>query len=136
LFQILLLAAALLLSVPAARAQEPQQPDIDQIIANQIDNLTRTFKLDEVQVFFVDSILQYNYHAMNEAFEEARKTGASNADTYQAISDQWMQATDEAFQRFFTKDQWNKYMKSSYGKEKQRREKRISERNPASSLKQ
>ena len=136
MFQILLLAAALLLSVPAARAQEPQQPDIDQIIANQIDNLTRTFKLDEVQVFFVDSILQYNYHAMNEAFEEARKTGASNADTYQAISDQWMQATDEAFQRFFTKDQWNKYMKSSYGKEKQRREKRISERNPASSLKQ
>lgn len=136
LFQILLLAAALLLSVPAARAQEPQQPDIDQIIANQIDNLTRTFKLDEVQVFFVDSILQYNYHAMSEAFEEARKTGASNADTYQAISDQWMQATDEAFQRFFTKDQWNKYMKSSYGKEKQRREKRISERNPASSLKQ
>lgn len=136
LFQILLLAAALLLSVPAARAQEPQQPDIDQIIANQIDNLTRTFKLDEVQVFFVDSILQYNYHAMNEAFEEARKTGASNADTYQAISDQWMQATDEAFQRFFTKDQWNKYMKSSYGKEKQRREKRISERNPASSQKQ
>lgn len=136
LFQILLLAAALLMSVPAARAQEPQQPDIDQIIANQIDNLTRTFKLDEVQVFFVDSILQYNYHAMNEAFEEARKTGASNADTYQAISDQWMQATDEAFQRFFTKDQWNKYMKSSYGKEKQRREKRISERNPASSLKQ
>ena len=136
LFQILLLAAALLLSVPAARAQEPQQPDIDQIIANQNDNLTRTFKLDEVQVFFVDSILQYNYHAMNEAFEEARKTGASNADTYQAISDQWMQATDEAFQRFFTKDQWNKYMKSSYGKEKQRREKRISERNPASSLKQ
>lgn len=136
LFQILLLTAALLLSVPAARAQEPQQPDIDQIIANQIDNLTRTFKLDEVQVFFVDSILQYNYHAMNEAFEEARKTGASNADTYQAISDQWMQATDEAFQRFFTKDQWNKYMKSSYGKEKQRREKRISERNPASSLKQ
>lgn len=136
LFQILLLAAALLLSVPAARAQEPQQPDIDQIIANQIDNLTRTFKLDEVQVFFIDSILQYNYHAMNEAFEEARKTGASNSDTYQAISDQWMQATDEAFQRFFTEDQWKKYMKSSYGKEKQRREKRISERSPASSQKQ
>ena len=135
LFQILLLAAALLLRVPAAQAQEPQQPDIDQIIANQVNNLTRTFKLDEVQEFFIDSILQHNYRAMNEAFEEARKTGASNADTYQAISDQWMQATDEAFQRFFTEEQWNKYMKSTYGKEKQRREKRMRERNPASSEK-
>lgn len=136
LFTILLLAAALLLSAPAARAQEPQQPDIDQIIANQVDNLTRNFKLDEVQVFFIDSILQYNYRAMNEAFEEARKTGASNSETYQAISDEWMQATDEAFERFFTEDQWKKYMKSTYGKEKQRREKRMSERKPASSEKE
>ena len=136
LFTILLLAAALLLSAPAARAQEPQQPDIDQIIANQVDNLTRNFKLDEVQVFFIDSILQYNYRAMNEAFEEARKTGASNSETYQAISDEWMQSTDEAFERFFTEDQWKKYMKSSYGKEKQRREKRMSERKPASSEKE
>ena len=136
LFTILLLAAALLLSAPAAQAQEPQQPDIDQIIANQVDNLTRNFKLDEVQVFFIDSILQYNYRAMNEAFEEARKTGASNSETYQAISDEWMQATDEAFERFFTEDQWKKYMKSSYGKEKQRREKRMSERKPASSEKE
>ena len=135
LFTILLLAAALLLSAPAAQAQEPQQPDIDQIIANQVDNLTRNFKLDEVQVFFIDSILQYNYRAMNEAFEEARKTGASNSETYQAISDEWMQATDEAFERFFTEDQWKKYMKSTYGKEKQRREKRMSERKPASSEK-
>ena len=136
LFTILLLAAALLLSAPAAWAQEPQQPDIDQIIANQVDNLTRNFKLDEVQVFFIDSILQYNYRAMNEAFEEARKTGASNSETYQAISDEWMQATDEAFERFFTEDQWKKYMKSTYGKEKQRREKRMSERKPASSEKE
>lgn len=136
LFTILLLAAALLLSAPAAQAQEPQQPDIDQIIANQVDNLTRNFKLDEVQVFFIDSILQYNYRAMNEAFEEARKTGASNSETYQAISDEWMQATDEAFERFFTEDQWKKYMKSTYGKEKQRREKRMSERKPASSEKE
>ena len=136
MFQILLLAAALLLSVPAAKAQEPQQPDIDQIIANQLDNLTRSFKLDEVQVFFVDSILQYNYRAMNDAFEEARKTGASNADTYQAISDEWMEATDQAFRRFFTEDQWKRYMKSTYGKENQRRAKRMSERKPAASVKE
>ena len=136
IFQTLLFAATLLLCIPAAQAQEPQQPNVDEIIAKQVDNLTRTFKLDEVQVFFVDSVLQYNYNAMNDAFVEAKKTGASNADTYQAISDQWMDATDQAFERIFTEEQWKKYMKSAYGKEKQRRDKRISERNPSASVKQ
>ena len=136
LFHTLLLAVTLLCFAPSALAQEPQQPNVDEIIAKQVENLTRTFKLDEVQVFFVDSILQYNYHAMNDAFEEARKTGASNADTYQTISDQWMGATDEAFERIFTEEQWKKYMKSAYGKEKQRRDKRISERRPSVSEKQ
>ena len=135
IFQTLLLAATLLLCDPAAQAQEPQQPNMDEIIAKQVDNLTRSFKLDEVQVFFVDSILQYNYNAMNDAFEEAKKTGASNADTYQTISDQWMDATDQAFERLFTEEQWKKYMKSAYGKEKQRRDKRMSERNPSASEK-
>ncbi len=135
LFPLLLLAATLLLSAPAALAQEPQEPNIDEIVARQLENLTRTFKLDEVQEFFIDSILQYNYRAMNDAFMETKKTGASNAETYQAISDDWMQRTDEAFERIFTEDQWKKYLKSTYGKEKQRREKRMSERKPSASVK-
>lgn len=136
LFLLLLFAASLLLSTPAALAQEPQEPDLDKIIATQLDNLTRTFKLDDVQVFFVDSILQYNFHAMNDEFEQTRRTGASNNETFQIISDKWMAATDEAFERFFTEEQWKKYMKSSYGKEKIRRDKRMSDRIPASSQKQ
>jgi hypothetical protein len=136
LFLLLLFAASLLLSAPAALAQEPQEPDLDKIIATQLDNLTRTFKLDDVQVFFVDSILQYNFRAMNDEFEQTRRTGASNNETFQIISDKWMAATDEAFERFFTEEQWKKYMKSSYGKEKIRRDKRMSDRIPASSQKQ
>ena len=136
LFLLLLFAASLLLSSPAALAQEPQEPDLDKIIATQLDNLTRTFKLDDVQVFFVDSILQYNFRAMNDEFEQTRRTGASNNETFQIISDKWMAATDEAFERFFTEEQWKKYMKSSYGKEKIRRDKRMSDRIPASSQKQ
>ena len=130
-----LFAAALLLAAPAALAQEPQQPNVDEIIAKQLDNLTRTFKLDEVQVFYVDSILQYNFRALNDEFDETRKGGASNAETYQAISDKWMDATDQAFERVFTEEQWKKYLKSTYGKEKMRRDKRMSERNPSASEK-
>jgi hypothetical protein len=136
MFLTLLCAVAFLAAAPVLSAQEPQEPDIDKIIATQLDNLTKTFKLDEVQVFFVDSILQYNFHAMNDEFDQTRRTGASNSETYQIISDKWMAATDDAFERFFTPEQWARYMKSSYGKEKQRRDKRMSARIPASSQKQ
>ena len=128
LLSLLLPVACLLLASPALHAQEAQEPDMDKIINNQLDNLTRSFKLDEVQVFFVDSILQHNYPAMMAEMEQTRKTGASNSDTFQAISDKWMDATDQAFQRFFTEDQWKRYMKSNFGREKMRRDKRMSER--------
>lgn len=122
------LAAAVLLSSPLCLAQEPQEPDIDKIIAAQLDNLTRTFDLDEVQVFFVDSILQANYHAMMDENKRVQKTGASNTETYQAIADKWMDINDKALEKIFTKEQWAKYMRSGYGKEKKRRDKRIAER--------
>ncbi|MBR1538106.1 MAG: hypothetical protein IJ636_01215 [Bacteroidales bacterium] len=128
-FQFAILAAVLLFAaVPCTWAQQPQEPDMDQIINSQLENLTRSFKLDEVQVFFVDSVLQHNFPAMTQEFEDTRRTGASNQETYQIISDKWMAATDEAFQRIFTEEQWAKYLKSSYGKEKKRRDKRIQER--------
>lgn len=127
----LLAGVALLLAALPLSAQEQQEPDVNQIINNQLENLTRSFKLDEVQVFFVDSILQYNYPAMMEEFARTRKTGASNQDTYQAITDKWMAATDEAFERIFTEEQWQRYLKSAYGKEKKRRDKRMSERSVA-----
>ena len=115
-------------SVPQALAQEPQEPDVNQLIDKQLENLTRMFNLDDVQIFFVDSILQYNYPAMMDEVNRTRKTGASNTETYQIISDKWMAATDDALEKVFTEDQWKKYLKSNYGKEKKRRDKRISER--------
>ena len=118
-------------SVSAIRkAVKEQEPDINAIITSQLDNLTRSFGLDEVQVFFLDSILNYNYPAMMDEVNQARKTGASNTETFQIISDKWMALTDEAFEKVFTEEQWQKYLKSTYGKEKKRRDKRIKDRAP------
>ena len=114
--RFLFLLATLLLTATVASAQEPQEPDIDKIVSTQLENITRTFKLDDVQVFYADSILQHNYPAMMEELNQVKKTGASNSDTFQAVSDKWMAATDEAFEKLFTEAQWAKYMKSVYGK--------------------
>ena len=67
IFLLLFLTAVLIpVAAPRALAQEPQEPNLDEIINGQIENLTRIFKLDEVQVFFVDSILQNNYKGLQE----------------------------------------------------------------------
>ena len=129
LFFLLFLTAVLLpAAAPRALAQEPQEPNLDEIINNQIENLTRLFKLDEVQVFFVDSILQNNYKGLQEEVNLTRKSGASNTETYQIISDKWMDRTDTALEKIFTEDQWGRYLKSTYGKEKKKRDKRIADR--------
>ena len=72
-----ILTAAILAfaTVQAVPAQEPQQPDINQIINNLLDNLTNSYKLDDVQVFYVDSILQYNYPAMMAEIEATEGAG-------------------------------------------------------------
>ena len=104
LYLLFLTGALLLFDVSGAFAQEPQEPDIDKIVSNQIENLTKSFKLDDIQVFFVDSILQYNYPAMMEELNKTKRTGASNDETFQAISDKWMAATDEALEKVFTEE--------------------------------
>ncbi|MBO4536628.1 MAG: hypothetical protein J5702_05420 [Bacteroidales bacterium] len=126
---LLFIAAALFsAAAPRALAQEPQEPNLDEIINKQIENLTRMFDLDDIQVFFLDSILQFNYNSLQEEVKQTRKTGASNTETYQIISDKWMARTDEALEKLFTAEQWAKYQKSTYGKEKKRRDKRIADR--------
>ena len=126
---LLFIAAALFsAAAPRALAQEPQEPNLDEIINTHIENLTRMFDLDDIQVFFLDSILQFNYHSLQEEVKQTRKSGASNAETYQIISDKWMARTDEALEKLFTAEQWAKYQKTSYGKEKKRRDKRIADR--------
>lgn len=122
------LFGALLLSAPIASAQEPEQPNIDEIIAKQIEEFERLYHIDEVQVFFVDSVLQTNFPGMMAEFENAKKGGAANAETFQLISDVWMDRTDKALEKIFTPQQWAKYMKSAYGKEKKKRDKRLSDR--------
>ena len=126
---------ALTLSVFQAFAQDPnQQPNLDEIINNQVENLAKIYKLDDVQIFFVDSVLQYNMKAMMDEIEQVRHSGASSASTFEVVSDKWLSATDQAFERIFTADQWKKYMKSSFGKEKAKRDKRIKEREEAITL--
>ena len=118
----------ILASFSAAYAQQQEEPDIDKIINDYIENLCKQYDLDEVQIFLIDSTLQTNYPGMLEDFHELKAGGASSTELFQAASDKWMDKTDKSFEKIFTPAQWKKYMKSSAGKEMRQREKRMAER--------
>ncbi|MFA5325552.1 MAG: hypothetical protein WCR82_05845 [Bacteroidales bacterium] len=126
--KIILTIAVILTCNSIISAQNPQNEEkinIPEMAAKEADNLMGLFKLEEYQVFLVDSVLQANLPVMIEEMTKIKQSGASNQESFQYISDKWLDKTDEAFFKIFTKEQWNKYLKSSYGKEKKKRDKRL-----------
>ncbi|MCK9626275.1 MAG: hypothetical protein M0R23_07455 [Bacteroidales bacterium] len=126
--KIILTIAVILTCNSIISAQNPQKEEkinIPEMAAKEADNLMGLFKLEEYQVFLVDSVLQANLPVMIEEMTKIKQSGASNQESFQYISDKWLDKTDEAFFKIFTKEQWNKYLKSSYGKEKKKRDKRL-----------
>ena len=112
-------------SVYAQEQSEDEQ--LEMLIEQQFEGLTSQYKLDEVQQFYLDSILQHDYRKMYEELQQMRKTGANSNESYTKISQKWQDMIDDALQqRVFTPEQWEKYMKSAYGKEKQKRQKKQS----------
>lgn len=121
-----MLCAALTLLCGNVFAQQQQENkiDIDKMIEKSIENVDKYVHLDDIQIFFLDSIYNTNYHAMYEEFEAAKAAGSSNQETYQTISDIWMAKCDDAIEKLLTPEQWQKYLKCGYGKERKNREKR------------
>lgn len=126
-FHLLLTIAALCMASPAF-AQNDKEPTTEEIIANQIEAFDKLLHLDEIQMFYLDSIFQANFPAMQEELDNVKKSGASLAESYIVVSDKWNDRTDNAIKKVLTEAQWKKLMKSPYGKEKTKREKRMKER--------
>ena len=76
----------------ALRAQEQQQKEIDvmEFAEKEADRLQQLLNLDDAQVFYVDSILNHDYRAMQAEFIEMNKSKVSNTDYYLMIQDKWM----------------------------------------------
>ena len=110
-------------------AQEPQKaPDIYQQIEDEADRLQRMLDLEDWQVFYVDSILKHNFPAMREEFEQLSKQKVSNTTLYMSVQDKWLEKTDSAYMKIFTKEQWAAYLKSGAGKQQKARAKRRGEK--------
>ena len=123
----LFVSLILMLAAPALLAQnnDEKPKTLPEIASDKADELMKYLKLEDYQVFQVDSTLQHDLQALQDELNAMQKAGISNSEFYTAVYDRWYNTTDSTFQCIFTPEQWTRYLKSTYGKAKRQRDKRI-----------
>lgn len=127
-----LLAAFLFPLCAFAQSQGGAQDEEKQMrkaIDTSIENLTSLLKLEDWQVFYLDSIMTHDYEAMTQEINVLRNAKMSNQDAYISVQDKWSEKMYQAFRGIFNDEQWAKYLKSGAGREKKARDKRALKKN-------
>lgn len=127
-----LLAAFLFPLCAFAQSQGGAQDEEKQMrkaIDTSIENLTSLLKLEDWQVFYLDSIMTHDYEAMTQEINVLRNAKMSNQDAYISVQDKWSEKMYQAFRGIFNDEQWAKYLKSGAGREKKARDKRAQKKN-------
>lgn len=121
---------ALVLSIPCFSQQQQQsdpekeKQEIYDKIQQKLDAMIIEYKLEDWQVFFLDSIMVHDYTAMQEEINVLRDRKVSNADMYYVIQDKWNEKMYESFRGVLDEEQWKKYLKTGAEREKKTRDKR------------
>lgn len=105
-------------------SQEEQEKKMSEYIQKEVDRLEMTLKLEDWQVFYVDSILNHDLRAMQEEMNNLSSSKVGNFDIYTRASDKWAEKIYVAFRKVLNDNQWQKYLKSGAAREKKAREKR------------
>lgn len=127
---IFLAVVCLLFSAMAVFAQqnppspEEQEKKLSEYIQKEVDRLEMTLKLEDWQVFYVDSILNHDYRAMQEEMNNLSSSKVGNFDIYTRTSDKWAEKIYVAFRKVLNDSQWEKYLKNGAARDKRAREKR------------
>ncbi len=103
---------------------EEQEKKMTEFIEKEVSRFETTLKLEDWQVFYVDSILNHDYRAMQQEMNDLSSAKVSNYDIYTKTSDKWAENIYVAFRKVLNDDQWAKYLKSGAARDKKAREKR------------
>ncbi len=113
-------------SAQSGQKKEDKEKKMDEFIQNQVSNLENSLKLETWQTFYVDSILNHDYRAMQDELENLSSAKVSNTDIYIRTQDKWNEQIYQALSKVMNEAQWNKYLKMGAAREKKFRDKRIS----------
>lgn len=116
------------LSWTTCRAQQtntPKELSFEEIIAKQVEDMVERYKLDDYQAFKLDTLLQHFAPIYNAEMKRVKDSGAAQSASFQSVTDKWADFFDNEYQKIFSEEQWNRYLKSSAGREKKKRDKRM-----------
>ena len=95
-----------------------------ELVEEQVEKMTENLGLDPAQEFYVDSIMLHDYTELQAELNTMSKSRVSNADLYIQVQDKWMEKMYREFEKLFTPEQWDKYLKSGALRDKKARDKR------------
>ena len=107
---------------------EEEEKQLRKAIDTQIDNYTNLLKLEDWQIFYLDSILTNDYTAMMAELKGLSESKVSNQDAYIMVQDKWAEQIYNSLKSVFDETQWAKYEKSGAARDKKAREKRAAKR--------
>lgn len=99
-----------------------------ELVEEQVEKMTENLGLDPAQEFYVDSIMLHDYTELQAELNAMSKSRVSNADLYVQVQDKWMEKMYREFEKLFTPEQWDKYLKSGALRDKKARDKRAAKR--------
>ena len=113
-------------SAQSGQKKEDKEKKMDEFIKNQVSNLENSLKLETWQTFYVDSIRNHDYRAMQDELDNLSSAKVSNTDIYIRTQDKWNEQIYQALSKVMNEAQWNKYLKMGAAREKKFRDKRNS----------
>ena len=105
-------------------SKEQREKQMLEYIDKQVQHLTTLLDLEYWQEFYVDSILTHDLSSMAAEKESMWNAKVENMDLYQAVEDKWMDQIDKSYKRFFTPEQWAKYLNTGARRAQEARDKR------------
>ena len=109
--------------------QENKAPDPVEMAEMETERLEKALKLEDWQVFYVDSTLRHDYVEWMAEMQKLQRARVENSDLYMALQDKWMMRIEESYQKIFTPEQWKDYLKQGgeriINDRKKREEKRL-----------
>ena len=103
---------------------EEQEKKFNEYIQKEVDRLESVLNLEDWQVFYVDSLLTHDYHALQDETKSLSAAKVTNSDIYTRVADKWMENIYVAMNKVLDETQWAKYLKGGAMREKKAREKR------------
>lgn len=109
---ILILAIGCTIStICLAQNKEQKEKSPEEIALELTERMGKDLSLNPTQLFYVDSILRFNYIALYEEVQKMKDMGMQDGRNYKVVYDKWNDKSLNAFKKVLDEQQYITYLK-------------------------